>query len=83
MLHCITLHHYVSGCELEVGHGDAGAVYVTLSPAARHAVQPAHVDAAAAPERGREHHVRVGGRHGRQGRGVAALREAVGAATLQ
>ena len=69
--------------ELEVGHGDAGAVYVALSPAARHAVQPAHVDAAAAPERGREHHVRVGGRHGRQGRGVAALREAVGAAALQ
>ena len=61
MLHCITLHHYVSGCELEVGHGDAGAVNVTLAAAARHAVQPAHVDAAAAPERGREHHVRVGG----------------------
>ena len=69
--------------QLEVGHGDAGAVYVALSPAARHAVQPAHVYAAAAPERGREHHVRVGGRHGRQGRGVAALREAVGAAALQ
>ena len=33
--------------ELEVCHGHAGAVNVALAPAAGHAVQPVHVDAAA------------------------------------
>ena len=68
--------------ELEVGHGDAGAVDVALAAAARHAVQPAHVDAAAAPERGREHHVAVGVGHVGHVAAVVAHVEAVGVAAL-
>ena len=68
--------------QLEVGHGDAGAVYVALAAAARHAVQPAHVDAAAAPERGREHHVAVGVGHVGHVAAVIAHVEAVGVAAL-
>ena len=59
--------HYISDSillpELEVCHGHAGAVNVALAPTAGHAVQPAHVNAAAAPEGGSEHHVAVGVGH--------------------
>ena len=41
--------------QFEVGEGDAGTVDVALAPAARHPVQPAHVDTAAAPQRARPH----------------------------
>ena len=61
--------------ELEVGHGDAGAVDVALAPAPGHPVQPAHVDAAAAPEGAGPDHVVVGLRHPRHVAAVIADRE--------
>ena len=42
--------------EFKVGEGHAGPVNVAVATAARHPVQPAHVDASPAPETGGEHH---------------------------
>ena len=50
IIYFIFLYNHPLLPELEVCHGHAGAIDVALAAAAGHAVQPAHVDAAAAPE---------------------------------
>ena len=46
--------------ELEVGEGDALWVNLTISPATRHSVQPAHVNTSTSPQRAGPNHPRVG-----------------------
>ena len=50
----------VSVQQFEVGEGDALGVNGTISPAARHTVQPAHVNTSTSPQRAGPNHPIVG-----------------------
>ena len=62
--------------KFKVGEGDTGPINVAVSSTASHAVQPAHVDATATPQRGGEHHATVAVGHVAQVAAIVAHVEA-------